>query len=272
MGGTQRGESVSGNGCSKRNLNNPTWEDIFTMDNRPRKFCLELFAGTARITSALRKAGLQCFPIDTCIFRSHIVLHASVEHSIQHFLRSGRVQLVWLGMPCTTFSRARRNDGLGPGPLRTTDAIWGLQGLNQTDQRKLRDGNALFLFTLRIVKLCQSLHIPYVIENPDPSMAWDMPPMRSFMQSVGAKTCQLDFCMFGAKWEKPTRLAYNFLDLDSLNIRCCSSNHICCRTHRPHLPLKGRASSGQFWTLIAQPYPWQLAAAFSGIAAKALCG
>ena len=48
--------------------------DVFTMKHRPRAFCLEIFAGTARVTTALRRLGIQTFPIDTCLFSSHDVL------------------------------------------------------------------------------------------------------------------------------------------------------------------------------------------------------
>ena len=272
MGRDQHGTCLSGHHSSEGQLSEEPWEDVFTMQQRPRRFCLEIFAGTARITSALRKAGLQCFPVDTCIFPSHNVLDISIEHSLQHFIRSGRVQLVWLGMPCTTFSRARRHDGIGPGPLRSSDALWGLPDLRPNDQRKLRDGNALFRFTLRIAALCQSLHIPFVIENPFSSMAWEMPTMRKFISTSRAHECDLDFCMYGENWKKPTKLVHNFLDLTVLNRRCHSSTHICSRTGRPHVPLTGLASNGQFMTLVAQPYPMSLTLAFAEVAAKALRG
>eukprot|EP00973_Karenia_brevis_P070286 9769894-Karenia_brevis.AAC.1 len=40
---------------------------------------------------------------------------------------------VHMGMPCETFSRARRSDGRGPPALRNNDNLWGfpdLQGKN----------------------------------------------------------------------------------------------------------------------------------------------
>lgn len=246
--------------------------DVFTMKHRPRAFCLEIFAGTARVTTALRRLGIQTFPIDTCLFSSHDVLDKRVEHSIVHFIRSGRVKFVWLGMPCTTFSRARRDDGLGPGPLRTDQYIWGLPDLCSSDRRKLQTGNALFLFTLRIVELCEQYHIPYVIENPFSSMAWDVPRMRRFIAKYNCAFCELDFCMYGEYWKKPTRLLYNFLDMSVLSRRCNSTTHICSRTSKPHTPLKGRHHSGKFWTLVAQPYPWDLAHGVASVLAKALRG
>ena len=248
------------------------FEDIFTMANRPRFFCLEIFAGTARLSTALKKAGVCCFPVDVCIFPSHNVLLSDIENSISHFIQSGRVKFVWLGMPCTTFSRARKHDGVGPGPLRSSEYLWGLPDLNVRDKKKLLQGNELFLFTLRILKLCDRLHIPFIIENPFSSMAWEVPSMRRFIQSSNCLECNLDFCMFGERWKKPTKLVYKYLCLDSLALRCNSSSHICSRTGQPHVPLKGVDGNGKFMTLVAQPYPWQMVASLASVLSKALRG
>lgn len=206
------------------------------------------------------------------MFSSHDVLDLQVEFSIRNFLTSGRVQFVWLGMPYTTFSRARCADGLGPGPLRDDEHIWGLPCLNSSAAAKLRLGNKLFLFTLRIARLCDELRIPWVIENPLSSMAWKVPSMRRFLSHSNASECNLDGCVFGEDWKKPTKLVYKFLNLHSIARRCESSNHICTRTGQPHIPLKGLSANGKFMTLVAQPYPWQLVHALSDLIAKTLCG
>ncbi len=272
VGGSQFRKGISGGPPPKGTLNDSAWEDVFSLSSRPRQFCLEIFAGTARITSALRKVGLQAFPIDTCIFDSHNVLLRDVEHTIHHWLRSGRVQMVWLGMPCTTFSRARKHDGIGPGPLRTVQHIWGLPSLSDSDRYKLRQGNKLFLFTLRIMDICMACNIPFVVENPFSSMAWEVPHMKRFIDRHQCRECNLDFCMYGEEWKKPTKLVYKFLNLDSLALRCNSTTNICSRTSLPHVPLKGLANDGKFMTLVAQPYPWALAVAFASVLSMALRG
>ena len=241
----------------KETMSSPEFTDVLRVANRPRAFCLEIFAGTGRLSIALKKVGITCFPIDTCIFPSHNVLLQDVEYSIQNFIRSGKVKFVWLGMPCTTFSRARKYDGVGPGPLRTDGFIWGLPSLCSRDQHKLRQGNELFLFSLRILKLCDRLHIPFIIENPFGSMAWEVPSMRRFIESFGSLERNLDFCMFGELWKKPTKLVFKYLCLDSIGLRCNSSSHICSQTGQPHVPLKGLADNGKFMTLVAQPQLWQ---------------
>ena len=101
-------------------------EDVFSLNSRPHKFALEVFAGSARITQALQREGLPAYAIDTCLFPSHNVLSPSVENKIKFWIVSQRIFFIWFGMPCTTFSKARKHDGLGPGPLRSSEYLWGV--------------------------------------------------------------------------------------------------------------------------------------------------
>ena len=63
-----------------------------------------------------------------------------------------------------------------------------------------------------------------MIENPETSMAWEVPAMQKFISTTHAKECSLDFCMFGEPWKKPTKLVYNFLSLDALGKKCTFAN------------------------------------------------
>jgi len=218
----------------------------------------------------LNKQGVSCYPIDCCLFPSHNVLNPDVAHYLLNLISSGRVQFVWLGMPCTTFSKARRWDGLGPPPLRTTDCIWGLPNLGKSDDKKLREGNNLFHFTMKVLHLCEYLQLPYTLENPLTSMAWDMPPLQQFCLQYSPLFCDLDFCCYGEIWRKPTRLLYKHIDLSPLAKRCQGSNNKCSITNRPHRALKGTDSAGVFWTLRAQPYPWSLCQKIAELAARTL--
>ena len=84
--------------------------------------------------------------------------------------------MVWLGMPCTSFSQARKWNDDGPDPLRDYGNIYGFPWLNRNDKLKVFHGNNLLRFTLRLLYLCEQLHIPYVLENPYRIYAWHMPP------------------------------------------------------------------------------------------------
>lgn len=268
-GGAQHGQDLCGNHAAKTTdvVNN----DLFSSARRPKRFALELFAGTARITSALQDEGIHTYAIDTCISSSHNVLDMKVANHIFNIIASGVVLLVWLGMPCTTFSRARRHDGLGPGPLRDSCNLWGLPHLKLHDQKKLNEGNKLFWFTRHILRLCVLHRVPFVLENPLTSMVWELPPLLALKKSSEAKYCDLDFCQYGERWRKPTRLMYYGIDISSLS-RVCTGHLVCSRSHRQHIALKGRDATGMFLTLRAQPYPFELCKCFASVAARALRG
>ena len=94
---------------------------------------------------------------------------------------SGRVCFLWVGMPRTSFSIARKWDGKGPGPLRDADHLWGFNWLSGKDLAKVRQGNQLLCFSLRCMRLCEKYRIPYALENPMSSFAWLMPPVQHFI-------------------------------------------------------------------------------------------
>lgn len=233
-------------------------------------FCLEIFAGTARITSKLQDLGIATYPIDICLFPSHNVLDTQVEHKILHWVESHRIPFVWFGLPCTSFSRARKWDNLGPGPLRDADTLWGFSWLNHVDRHKVEQGNSLLRFTLRIMACCERLHIPYALENPFSSYAWSMPPMQKFIRQFSPHEAILDVCQYGEQWQKPTRILGNFWPVSELSRRCQPTQGLCSRTLQPHLRLTGTDANGMFLTLEAQPYPEQLASLVAQKVASAI--
>ncbi len=112
--------------------------DVFADKSLPRRFSLELFAGTARIAKEMCRRGLQTYPIDICLFEHHNILDADIEHCIFNWVRGGRIRFIWMGMPCTSFSRARKWDGMGPGPLRSDSCLWGFHHLATLIEKRLK--------------------------------------------------------------------------------------------------------------------------------------
>ena len=265
VGGKERHESMARSDPCKGN-SSVKLSDVLTCGDKPHRFALEIFAGSGRITTCLHEVGCKAYPIDILLFPSHNVLLPDVEQKILSWMSRGRISLIWLGMPCTTFSRARKLDGLGPGPLRSDLHLWGLPHLSYRDQSKVSDGNSLLAFMLRIIHRCQQCSIPYIVENPLTSMLWIMPTLLSFVEDFSPKFVQLDYCAYGERWKKPTQLMYNFIDLKPLQRRCKTRSNICSFTCQAHFPLRGVNNDGIFWTLIAQPYPWEFCRAFSALA------
>lgn len=246
------------------------WPDLLRFKKVPKRFCLELFAGTARITTSLLKRGMLAFPIDICIDSGHNVFDIHLQHKLLHWVQGGYVQFIWLGIPCTSFTRARKDDGLGPGPLRSDEFVSGLPWLSPNDLRKVREGNELLRISLRLLHACELARVPYALENPASSFIWDMPGMKTFLSKFSVTQVFLDYCQYGEPWKKPTSVIGNFWDLRPLQRRCTTVNRVCSRTQRPHTPLSGRDSSGCFWTLRAQPYPRSFCEVVASQAAIAL--
>ena len=104
----QVGRDISGEMLPRPSASTPCiadFPDVLSMRNKKHLFALEIFAGTARVSQALAQIGHTMYPLDMCIFPSHNVLDPHVEGKILSWISSGRV---WLGMPCTTFSCARK--------------------------------------------------------------------------------------------------------------------------------------------------------------------
>ena len=235
------------------------WTDVFTLPILPKKFALEIFAGTARLCGALREVNIACYPVDICIFPSHNVLSLDIEHRIVHWVQSHRISFIWLGLPCTSFSKARKWDGLGPGPLRDHDNINGFPWLSLHDRHKVWHGNELLRFTIRIMTLCEQFRIPYALENPYSSYMWHMPGNKRFIAKYLPYVETLDFCQYGGMYKKPTTILGNFWPVHELALRCTGRYNSCSMTHRPHSHLTGQSKDGIFKALLAQPYPRRLA-------------
>ena len=163
-----------------------------------------------------------------------------------------------LGCHAQTFSRARKLDNLGPGPLRTDEFLWGLPDLSNADRKKVHEGNLLLAFLLRVLKVCEQYSVPYMVENPASSMLWNMSTVNRFCCKYSPFYLTLDYCAYGESWKKPTSILYNFIHLHPLAKRCHGKYNHCEFTHKPHVALQGHDQNGVFLTLVAQPYPWMM--------------
>ena len=192
--------------CSNA-LNQLGWPDVVTLPQLPKRFALEIFAGTARICRALCGVDVACYPVDICIFPSRNVLSLDIEHRMVHWIQSNSISFIWLGLPCTSFSKARKWDGLGPGPLRDYDNLNGFPWLPLHDQHKVWHGNELLRFALRIMTTCEQLRIPYAVENLYSSYTWHMLGMKRFISKfLPSYVESLDFCQYGKPWKKTTTI------------------------------------------------------------------
>jgi hypothetical protein len=148
-----------------------------------------------------------------------------------------------------------------PGPLRSSESPWGLDGLLEKDLSRVRTANVIMKNTITVVRAPIKARVPFIVENPQSSIMWWLPEIKAMLQHKDVVTVDTHFCQWGTRWKKATKFMCFFLG-DAAHVlgrRCHARGCICSRTGRPHVLLTGSSSSGAFWSQIAQPYPPALA-------------
>ena len=156
-----------------------------------------------------------------------------------------RAAVVHFGIPCTSFSLARRGQlGRPGGPLRSTRQPMGLPNLPPADQDKVKMGNLLLNISLGLIKFCRRIGLTVTAENPHYSRICHAPGM--VRQLRWGKRIRVDFCRF-AVWNTDV--------LDAMAATCGGEGKICGTTGKPHVILSGSAPGGMNMTSLAEPYP-----------------
>ena len=192
------------------------------------------------------------------------MLQPRIQQKIFGWLRAGKVRALHLGMPCTSFARAR-DCQLGPPPVRSDLLPLGLPDLCREDQLKVQSGNALMRFSGKLLNLCCALLVPGTLENPASSRLWLCKPIAYVLRRRPATSIICDFCQFGTRWRRPAQFAGVHIDLARLSKHRCRPPRcgFCSRTGELHIPLVGRHASGKWMKHIAEPYPRTLASALA---------
>ena len=128
---------------------------------------LELFSGIGSVSTAIRNRNHAAIPID---FETQLCIDLTlpgVVRLIISWIKAGMVRGVFLGTPCTSWSRARFGAaGCPGGPVRTTALPMGISGLRPKDQRVLDLGNATYKASNKYIRACIEANIPCILENP----------------------------------------------------------------------------------------------------------
>ena len=111
---------------------------------------------------------------------------------------------------CSSFSVARDRTSV----IRSARFPWGLprRFLSDTDQEKVRMGNACARAALNIIYAPDSRGLPWCLENPHSSKTWYIPELQQLMASPHVQVVVIDFCQYKTRWKKPTRLLFGNLD------------------------------------------------------------
>ena len=133
--------------------------------------------------------------------------------------------------------------------------------LSIRDQEKVRIGNATMSATAQIIRLAKQGFVPTFLENPASSMLWLAPQIDRLCGFSSSRKFICDFCQYGARWRKRTRIqGWHTQDHEQLTRICHGHGGICSLSKKYHIVLKGQdPTSKQLWTHLAQPYPLKFA-------------
>ena len=220
------------------------WRDVTGLkaSNQESPIALEIFSGSGRMSQALRssvKPWAQVYEIDIQHGPQFDLTSPRFQRFVRDLISSGRVVAVWIGTPCSSWSRARCHDNCGPGPLRSDTCLYGLPNLSAADRRKVQFGNSLMRFSASVAEICLQRHIPFCIENPYTSRIWLTRQFQSLRRSKHVDFCYTDFCGDNQAWRKRTGLLFGFVDLRHCCKQCHTYKGICSFSGHKHVQLVG---------------------------------
>jgi hypothetical protein len=222
--------------------------------NASEPVVLELFAGSGRWTRACERRGFRGIKVDRESVVPLDMTDGTVIDALEVLLRNGVVVGLHASPPCTTFSIARRP------AIRTKAEIWGIQGLDSDTQQQVSSANLCIRGLFYILRIAISCGIPFSVENPLSSLFWQLEFWKEPFIVQVIDVVNLDMCQFNCPWRKPTRFAcFGLSNVESLNLRCQPTGHVCSKTGRPHQVLRGYSTRYRMaWTRVAQTFPWRL--------------
>ena len=235
---------------------------------------LEFFAGTARVTAALRRLGFEGSQgVDhlqvsgaACPVLISDLTTASGQGLALQWLSSPHVIGIFLAPPCGTCSRAREIplDNLSPSPLRSSKYPNGLPHLSGQNLVRVNRANQLYKFLGVLCQQAQDRNLLVAVENPRNSLFWST----SFWADT-AFVCpsHVDFqhCAYGSRRPKWTRIHHNHPNFSTLHRLCPGP---ACAKH--HLPWGRDPVTGDFATAQETAYPPALADAIANCFVRAV--
>lgn len=219
---------------------------IHTIRSSPSKIFWEIFSGSAVLTSAFWNAGWICGPpIDILEDPSYNVLNPAFLALLIGLILEGRVALLHVAPPCSSFSWAVNR--FITYAMRSLEFPEGFPNLPPHRQEKVALGNAIADVALKLCTAQEKVKGAWQWEQPEGSIMLSLPAIKEFISRLGIYQACAWVCFFGAPWAKPTAVISNHPYVMELDVRCPWWPH-------EHIPLVGYGPDGRNWTAIAGPY------------------
>ncbi|CAK0814978.1 unnamed protein product [Prorocentrum cordatum] len=189
---------------------------------RPQRPFVELMCGSAALAKAVHAAGWASEGWGYADDPRADLLDESLIGSLVLRIPRKEVAGVHVGLDCKTWSRARKNDGRGPSPLRDDANLHGLPLLAAADAEKVRIANRLLANVLRLLAAAVEAGVPFSLENPRSSRLWLVPKLLDMARDAHAEWASVDYCQYQVPWKKATTfLLFNWLPAQP-SLRLCT--------------------------------------------------
>lgn len=233
--------------------------------------CIELCAGSARLSATLKSKGFKTVAVDHSKNRHQqhhqcISIDLADESCLEQVLglldEPGHPIYVHASPPCGASSRARerkipfrlkRRGAPEPKPLRSSRRPHGLPGLKGVNRLKVNAANRIYANICKLIRLLGPNTI-ITIENPRRSYMWETTWLQKLIADLGLFPVTYQQCMMGGKRDKWTTLYTNHIPLNKLAIVCDRSH-----THQP-------------WGVEHTQDGWRFASAAEAEFPQLLCG
>ena len=183
---------------------------------------LELFAGEAGLTEAVRKAGMPVMDPGDIREGPRVALMLDLTDNktfkkLKSMIKCKKIRWLHMAPPCRSFSRARRRDRWARvRKLRSHSKPEGLEPKNAL----VMEANLLAARTAQLATLQHKVNGWFSIENPANSFIWLLKSMTRVAKNQTVNKVVGDQCMFGGEYVKPTLWLTNAPHLNILAKRC----------------------------------------------------
>ena len=219
-----------------------------------RALIIEVCAGSAVLSKAVKKPGMRALPMDKTSKRASGIKIISLDltksgqlDTLIQLLRSEKDNILrlWIAPPCGTASRAREKPlppfvkaGLKvPVPLRSDAFPDGLGKLSATDKQRGEESNQLYEQVTTIVREALKLQLHVAIENPTNSLYWETSFFAPLKEVLHAFYVTFHNCCHGGARPKLTSVWTTLSCLQALEARCQNDHEHASR--KPKL-VRGR--------------------------------
>lgn len=167
-------------------------EDIDVSPSRPLAYrfdFIEVFAGAAKVTSAVQRLGIPTGPpIELSFSEEYNVEECHVVSWLTYLLSNRLILGIMVEPPCTTFSIIRRP------ALRSRDAPYG----HNPAEEKTHIGNVLGCRACQLMKVAGVNRVAGLLETTYSSLLKHLLAWHSVQNMACSKTVRVDSCRFGS--------------------------------------------------------------------------